>query len=79
METFAEIIDRLGGYAVVAAEMKIRPTTVQSWRTRRSIPPADWLAVVELAERKGVPGVTLDRLAELAKLAADQRQRRRAA
>jgi hypothetical protein len=75
METFADIVDRLGGYAVVAAEMKMRPTTVQSWRARNSIPPSDWLAVVELAKRLGVPGVTLDVLAKIAK----PRTRKRAA
>lgn len=65
----AEIIDGLGGYRTVAAELGENPTTVQNWR-RRGIPGRFWPAVERLAARLGVPGITVESL-EAARSAQD--------
>jgi hypothetical protein len=56
----------------MAQDVKVSPITVRAWRLR-GIPPLRWLAVVQAAQRRRYDGITLDRLADLAK-----RQRRRA-
>lgn len=64
---FRQIIDDLGGYRQVAEDFanfygdELHPTTVFKW-ARDGIPPARFWAIVDLAGRKNVPGITLDAL-----------------
>jgi glycerophosphoryl diester phosphodiesterase len=72
MPDWKSIIEKWPSPEAMAQDVKVSPITVRAWRLR-GIPPLRWLAVVHAAKRRGYHGVTLDRLAALAK-----RQRRRA-
>lgn len=74
MKSFKDVLERLGGYRSVAAGMSRRPTTIQSWRDRDSIPPSEWLAVVEYARSLGADEITLTALAELAQSRTARRE-----
>lgn len=63
-QTFADIID-LFGYAKLADALGRPEGTVSSWKTRNSIPPEVWSAVVAEAKRRGIKGVSLDLLARM--------------
>jgi DNA-binding transcriptional regulator YdaS (Cro superfamily) len=62
MSDGADIIDKLGGTTKVAEGLGINPPVVSNWR-ERGIPPKRWPAILGLAKRNKVKGVTLDRLA----------------
>lgn len=64
--SYAEIIVRLGGGKPLARALGLPNETVAAWKRRDHIPPAHWVSIVRLAERKGVGGVTYERLAKLA-------------
>lgn len=72
MRTHRDVIRDAGGVAVVARKLSLaqRPTTVQSWWQRDSIPGEYWLM---LAQHE------LASLPELALAAATRRQRSRQA
>ena len=63
---FTDVIEAWPSIAAFAADMGAPYPTVTSWRTRNSIPPQRWAAVVEAAEQRGVEGVSLASLAALA-------------
>jgi hypothetical protein len=66
METFADIIDTLGGSAAVARGIGLLPGTVRQMRRRGRIPPEYWPSLVDFAASRGVVNVTLIVLADLA-------------
>lgn len=75
LETFAGVIDTLGGSAVVAAGIKAEAGTVRQWRNRGSIPASVWPQIVSFANDQNVNSITLEALAAL----AARKSRRRAA
>jgi len=74
MHTFADIIDLWPKPAPVtlAADLGEQPGTVRQWRNRSVLPDRVWKATVESAERREIPGVTLEVLAEIAARAAQR-------
>jgi hypothetical protein len=64
MDCSEAIIVALGGTGAVAGALGQSKSTVSSWRTR-GIPAGHWAAVVALASERGVPGITLEVLADL--------------
>lgn len=68
MTDWKSIIVALGGTGAVADALKQSDSTVSGWQSpeRRGIPAAHWSAIVALAAERGVAGVTLEALADLA-------------
>lgn len=58
----SQLIDALGGNAVVARELGAQPRAVWRWR-ERGIPARYWHRIVALAEAKHVEGVTMETIA----------------
>lgn len=64
----AEIIDRLGGYRLVAEKLRLHPTTVFKW-TKDGIPAYQWPDIAAMARRRRKTAddkfgqITLDALA----------------
>jgi hypothetical protein len=65
MQTFAQIIDALGGYAKIAEGVGCPPGTASSWKSRNDIPHRYWPKLVEMATEQGVSGVTFELLVKL--------------
>lgn len=65
MRSIPDVIDMLGGAAVVAAARALPYTTVASWKARRRIPAGEWRALRDLARQRKITGLTLERLEEL--------------
>jgi hypothetical protein len=57
MTSFRAIIDRFG-YRDLAAALGRPPSTVSAWRSRDRIPSQYWAAMIDAAERRGLPGIT---------------------
>lgn len=66
MKTAATIVKELGGSTALASALSLPATTVASWRSRESIPPQHWSALVARAKAMGIKGVTFEALAKLA-------------
>ena len=68
MPTFADIINLSPKPSPVTlgADLGELPTTVRQWRNRSVLPDRKWKAAVEHARRRGIEGVTLEILAEIA-------------
>jgi len=66
MRTFCKILDDLGGSSAVATALKLPITTVDSWKRRDSIPPFYWSPLVNVAHKRGMASLNLQRLAEIA-------------
>lgn len=66
------LIDAMGGPARVAAELGCSAPLVRMWVVRGSIPDGWWIDIVALAARLGLPGLSLEILAEWA---MDRRRR----
>lgn len=67
METFADIVRAFGGSTKFAEAIGIEVFHAQSMKTRDSIPPAYWADTVSAAIQRNIEGVTLEKLAGLAK------------
>jgi hypothetical protein len=67
MDTFADIITAFGGPTKFAEAIGIQDFHAQTMKTRGSIPPAYWADTVSAALTRNIEGVTLEKLAELAK------------
>lgn len=65
MRSIPDVINVLGGSAVVAAECNFPYTTVASWKSRGAIPAREWSRLVALARYRKIADVTLQNLAEL--------------
>jgi hypothetical protein len=79
LESISGVIEVLGGAAVISTERALPYTTVASWKARGAIPGREWPGLVELARKRKVAGVTLQRLAELHAVRARRDKRSRAA
>lgn len=68
MRTFSAIIDLWPDPAPVtfAEDLGEESGTCRQWRNRNTIPSRVWKKTVEAAERRGIEGVTLDELAQIA-------------
>ena len=71
MERVADIIDGLGGNAVISRELKIKPSAVSEMKRRNSIPPKYWLGLIRLSDRAGKRRVTADELVAIHALPDD--------
>lgn len=67
LDTFQSVIEAFGGPTKYADAIGIPGFHAQSMKTRDSIPPAYWVDTVSAARERNVEGVTLEKLAELAK------------
>lgn len=67
METFEDIFAAFGGPARYADAIGIRDFHAQTMKQRGSIPPAYWSDTVKAANERDIEGVTLERLAQMAK------------
>lgn len=67
LSTFQAVIEAFGGPTKYAEAIGIPGFHAQSMKTRGSIPPAYWKDTVSAAIARGVEGVTLEKLADLAK------------
>ncbi len=65
--TAASVIKALGGTGEVAAALELHPSTVSCWK-ERGLPSSSGrlLQLARLASERGVRGLTLETLAELA-------------
>lgn len=68
MLTFAQIIDKWPKPSPVSLgqDIGVPSGTVRQWRNRNTLPDRVWRAVVEAAGRRGIEGVSLETLAEIA-------------
>jgi hypothetical protein len=57
MKTPSDILNDLGGPDEVARATAIAPSAVLYWARRQSIPSRHWPKLIDLAQRKRVPGV----------------------
>jgi hypothetical protein len=64
MITSDSVINSLGGTKALSSALSLAPSTVSVWRVR-GIPAEHWLALVRLASKQGVSGITLEALAML--------------
>lgn len=62
----AAVVEALGGTGKVAAHLNVPLGTASAWKTRNAIPAAHWWAIVQMAAERGVEGVTVDALAQMA-------------
>lgn len=67
LDTFQAVIEAFGGPTKFAEAIGIPGFHAQSMKTRDSIPPAYWKDTVSAAHERDVEGVTLEKLAELAR------------
>jgi len=65
-DTYAALIDLWPEPADLAADLGTTAGHVRVMRTRNRVPDNFWLRMVEGATARGIPGVTLERLARLA-------------
>lgn len=66
MQTYVSVCELWGDDKALAADVGASEFAVQKWRQRDKIPAGWWGAVVEAAERRGFPHVTLEALADIA-------------
>lgn len=68
MQTFAEVIDKWPEPSPVTLgeDIGVPAGTVRQWRNRNTLPDRVWKATVEAAQKRGIPDVNLERLAEIA-------------
>lgn len=64
MHSFSEIVDRFG-IAALAALLKTDESHVRVMKTRDSIPPEYWGALIEAAPERGIDGLTYPLFREL--------------
>ena len=66
VQTFTDIINAWEKPAHLAEDIGEEVGTVRQWRNRDTFPDRVWKAAVEAAARRGIEGVTLERLAAIA-------------
>jgi hypothetical protein len=62
MMTFSSIFDAFGGPAALGRALGITTEHAVQMRRRNSIPPEHWPALVEIAQREGMQGITTEAL-----------------
>lgn len=65
MNTFRQIIGQWPSLSEFAADIGVNYDTAKAMRRRDSIAPAHWPVIVEAAKRRGIRGVSLERLVRL--------------
>lgn len=66
MQSVADIIDQYGGPAELTRELGFRhASTVSEWKRRSAIPSEYWRELVDLADKRGLTGVSFETLADL--------------
>ena len=65
-KNFRVIIDYWATYGDLAKVLGVGPAAVKQMRRRDRIPSRYWLKIINAAEKKEFPEITLQRLAELA-------------
>lgn len=66
MDSFAAIIDLWPSNQAFGEDVGVPKGTVAVWKHRNSVPAERWRLMVDAAVRRGIPGVTLERLADIA-------------
>jgi hypothetical protein len=66
MDSFSDLIDKLGGAAAVAVVLGIPESHARTMKARDSIPVERWERVVGAAKARGLSGVTYEALTKLA-------------
>lgn len=66
VNSFADVIDALGGTAKFARAVGMKPNTAKMAKARDSISPAWWPAVAEAAVTVERHDITVEKLVELA-------------
>lgn len=66
IRSFSDLISRWPSIGAYADDMGLKYVTAQMQRYRDSIPATYWPAVVKVAKKRGISGVTLELLASLA-------------
>lgn len=61
-----DLFAALGGYTAVAEAASVPVGTASAWKTRGSIPPEYWPAVVKAAAERGRSDITFEALANIA-------------
>jgi hypothetical protein len=64
--SFADVIDQWPSFAALSRDVGVPPVTARFWRYRNSIPAKQWHLVIDAARERGIEGVTLEVLADLA-------------
>jgi DNA-binding transcriptional regulator YdaS (Cro superfamily) len=78
MSSFSDIFASIGGPARLAEAIGIKPFHAQTMKTRDSIPPEYWPAIVSAAKKLGIEGITADALMDIAAKTAARRKERAA-
>jgi len=66
MQNVAELVDRFGGAAKMAAVINQAPEKIRQWSARNSVPGRYWLEIIAAARQLGIKGVNASTLTELA-------------
>jgi hypothetical protein len=67
------LVDMLGGPAKAGKICGVGTGAVLGWlKSRKSIPPWHWVAIMRHAEREKIPGVTYDAIREARRAARDR-------
>lgn len=64
--TFPDVISKWPNAGELARDINIKRGAVKQWRRRESIPSEYWLDIESAARRRGIEGVTVFVLAEIA-------------
>jgi len=65
-KTFSELIDLWKSLADFAADHGVTLARARMWRRRNSIPAGWWTTTVAAAQKRDIPGITADLMADLA-------------
>lgn len=74
MNSFRDVFDKFKGPARLADAIGIKAFHAQTMKTRDSIPPEYWPAIVTAAKQLGIEGVTAEALMEVAAKTAARRK-----
>ena len=75
MKTYADIIDRWPSLRAFADDIGVPYGTAQLMRHRNGIAPRHWRRLEAAAQRRGISGVTVQLLSEIAEGDKDERPR----
>ncbi|PWR24550.1 carph-isopro domain-containing protein [Zavarzinia aquatilis] len=66
MESVASIIALWPSAEEFARDLGVPGVTVRQWRRRGAVPPRHWNGIVRAANLRGLPGITIQCLADIA-------------
>ncbi|CAB4196133.1 hypothetical protein UFOVP1299_57 [uncultured Caudovirales phage] len=67
MNTFCEIMALWPNRAELQRDCGVKYTTAQQWWSRNSIPSKYWMVLIASAEKRGLPGLSLEVFAGIQK------------